>query len=242
MRTQHVPGQLVSCAEGRGGAGIFLRAYLEAHALTDRDVWLAGRWRAAADDRTTFTEDDGLAELRPDLNLIRDGFDRFGVLDDRTHFLQGDLAATLPDAPMAKIALLHLGAGLGAGPARTVLDHLYPRLSVDGHVVVEGADPETLAAVEAYRRDHEIHDPAHRVGPAGLTWRKVAPPRRAPIPARARTRLRPGPGAARRPRRHRHQGPLGGRGVLRHGPRGTPHPPLACRAPTRRASTTSTTR
>ena len=61
VRTHHVPGQLVSVAEGRGGAGILLRAYLEAHRMADRDVWLAGRWRAAADERRTFTEDDGLA-------------------------------------------------------------------------------------------------------------------------------------------------------------------------------------
>ncbi len=194
VRSHHVAGHLVSCGEGRGGAGIFLRAYLSAYDLTGRDVWLAGRWRAAADGRTTFTEADGLAGLRPDLNLIRDGFDRFGVLDDRTHFLQGDPAATLPDAPVDEIALLHLGAELGAS-ARTVLDHLYPRLSVDGDVVVEGADPETLAAVEAYRHAHGITAPARRVGPAGLTWRKASSAPPSPAPAEPATRA----GAARAP-------------------------------------------
>ncbi|MEZ5179788.1 MAG: CmcI family methyltransferase [Acidimicrobiales bacterium] len=193
VRSHHVPGQLVSCAEGRGGAGILLRAYLAAHRIEDRDVWLAGRWRAAADDRTTFREEDGLAQLRPDLNLIRDGFDRFGLLDDRTHLLQGDLPATLPDAPVDKVAVLHLGADLGAA-ARTVLDLLEPRRSVGGHVVVEGADAETLAAVEAYRRDHGIAEPAHRVGPAGTTWRKAEPTEPSP-----NVTTPVNPGAARAP-------------------------------------------
>lgn len=169
IRTEQVAGELVSCAEDRGGAGILMRAYLAAHRIDDRDVWLAGRWRAAADDRSKPDEDDGLAEMRPDLNLIRDGFDRFGLLDDRSHMLQGEPAATLPDFPVEEIALLHLGPGLGAD-ARTVLDHLCPRLSPGGHVIIDDPDPDVVAAVEAHRRDHGITAPLQRVGTRGLTW------------------------------------------------------------------------
>ncbi|MBX3314979.1 MAG: hypothetical protein KF906_11730, partial [Actinobacteria bacterium] len=90
-----VPGELVSCAEGRAGAGVYLRAHLAAHERTGPDVWVVGRFRAAADDRAAPDEADGLDRLRPDLNQQRDAFSRFGLLDERVHLLQGDPDATL---------------------------------------------------------------------------------------------------------------------------------------------------
>ena len=48
---------------------------------------------------------------RADLNIVRDTFARFDLLDDRVRFLQGDIAATLPDAPIEKVALLRIDAG-----------------------------------------------------------------------------------------------------------------------------------
>ena len=95
-----------SAAPGRGGAAIFLRGYLEAHELADRQVWVADRFRAAADDRLAPDRADGLRRpASPTSTMVRDGFDRFDLLDDRVRFLQGDLATTLPDAPIEKIAL-----------------------------------------------------------------------------------------------------------------------------------------
>jgi cephalosporin hydroxylase/glycosyltransferase involved in cell wall biosynthesis len=184
IRTGHVRGDLVTCGEGRGGAAIFLRAYVDAWALRDREVWLAGRLRAAADERNVFDEADGLAGLRGDLNTIRDGFDRFGVSFAGAHVLQGDPAATLHDAPIDTISLLHLGEGLGA-EAGVVLALLYPKLVIGGHVVVEDPDGEAREALVAYRRQHGITEPAHAIGPHGLTWRKgeaVRPSRIAPPP------------------------------------------------------------
>lgn len=172
VRTEHIIGDLVSCDEGRGGAAILLRAYLDAHSLAHPQVWLAGRFRAAADGRSAPDEADGLADLRPDLNLIRDGFDRFGVLDGRTHFLQGDLSATLPSAPLDRIALLHLGPGVG-DRADEVLEVLYPRLSVGGVVVVDD-DDEVRTAVEAFRRRHGLAEPTHDGASRGMHWRKAA--------------------------------------------------------------------
>ena len=57
---------------------------------------------------------DDLGSLRPDLNTVRDAFERFDLLDDRVRFLQGELDLTLPEAPIEKIALLRIGGDLGA--------------------------------------------------------------------------------------------------------------------------------
>jgi cephalosporin hydroxylase/glycosyltransferase involved in cell wall biosynthesis len=175
IRNEQISGDLADCGVGRGGAGIFLRAYLEAHDLPDRQLWVADRFRAAADDRLAPDRADGLADLRSDLNLVRDGFDRFALLDDRTHFLQGDLDATLPGAPIDTLALLHIGPGLGAR-APAALEHLYARLVPGGFVVIDDlTEDDVREAVTAFRAEHGITALEQGLGATGTSWRKVEP-------------------------------------------------------------------
>ena len=51
--------------------------------------------------------------LGPTSTWCATGFARFDLLDDRVRFLQGRLADTLPDAPIERLALLRIGAGVG---------------------------------------------------------------------------------------------------------------------------------
>ena len=62
----------------------------------------------------------GLLDLSADLNIVRDGFRRFDLLDDRVHFLQGPYRETLPRAAIDEVALLRIGAGLGEADPRRV--------------------------------------------------------------------------------------------------------------------------
>ena len=177
LRAGAVTGDLAACGVGRGGTAILLRALLEAHGDEGRTVWVVDRFRAAAPDRSAPDEDDGLAELRPDLNQVRDGFARFDLLDDRVRFLQGDPRATLPDAPIGELALLHVGADVGED-LEAVLEELYPRLAVGGAVVVEDvADEADRATVDRFRTAHGIEDPAVGFGVAGTSWQRTAPDR-----------------------------------------------------------------
>ena len=91
VRTDEVPGDLVECGTGRGGGAIFMRAYLDAHELPDRQVWVSIAFRSAPEPaaRSRPFPRQGVAGFRADLNLVRDGFERFDLLDDRVRFLQG---------------------------------------------------------------------------------------------------------------------------------------------------------
>lgn len=160
-------GALVSFDEGRGGPAVLFRAHLAVHDRAGTDVWVAGRFRAAADDRPGPDPADGFDRLRPDLNQQRDAFARFGLLDERVHFLQGAPDATLTDPPFGAVAVLHLGAGAG-DEAGTVLDRLAPRLLPGAHVVAEGAT--TAEAVRAWRREHGFVGPVEPIGVDGLAW------------------------------------------------------------------------
>ena len=84
VRIEGIEGDLAECGTGKGGGTIFMRAYLDAHELHDREVWVADRFRA-----DTELTDQGVAGFRADLNLVRDGFDRFDLLDDRVASCSG---------------------------------------------------------------------------------------------------------------------------------------------------------
>ena len=164
-----IAGDLVECGTGRGGGGVYLRGYLEAHAISTGTVWVADRFRSAPTDRARRTlADGGIEDLLPDLNQVRDAFARFELLDDRVRFLQGPYRDTLGEAAIESIALLRVGAGLG-DDVREVLEALYDRVAVGGFVIVEdGSRDATAATVEAFRRAARSRRAAHArrlVGP-----------------------------------------------------------------------------
>jgi cephalosporin hydroxylase/glycosyltransferase involved in cell wall biosynthesis len=176
IRTESVDGDLADCGVQRGGGAIFMRGFLEAHEIRDRRVWVADPFRApfapgADESRPT--------NLRVDLNIVRDAFARFDLLDERVRFLQGAFADTLADAPIDKIALLRLDT-TSADSTSQVLDALYGKVTTGGFVVVDDyANPEIQSEVDAFRDRHGVRDPLERIDWVGASWRKTsasAPP------------------------------------------------------------------
>ena len=175
VRDEEIAGDLVECGTGRGGGAIFMRAYLEGWELPDRKVVVADRFRSSASpDGHLQMPEHGVAGFKADLNLVRDGFARFDLLDDRVAFLQGPMAATLPDAPVERVALLRIGAGI-AGETRAALEALYDSVTIGGYVVVDGrAHRSCLDDVAAFRESRGITEPFERVDNNAVAWRKAA--------------------------------------------------------------------
>ncbi len=175
IRTEGVEGDFVECEPGRGGAGVYLRGYLDANDLPGRDVWVASAFRSTPEGREPRPLDaGGVDDLLADLNQVREAFARFGLLDERVRFLQGTFDASLQDAPITSISLVRLGSGIGTD-AGVVLDRLYDRLSDGGFVIVEDtSQPGCAEAVEEFRTRRGVSSPVGRVGPTGLVWRKDA--------------------------------------------------------------------
>ena len=193
VRLADVAGDLVECGTGRGGGAVFMRAWVDGHELPDRTVWVADRFRSSPEPRKApVLPRDGVAGFQADLNLVRDAFDRFGLLDDRVRFLQGAPADTLPAAPIEQIAVLRLGRTLGVDTA-VALDQLYDRVAPGGFVVIEDtAGTDTGAAVEAFRAGRGITEPIEQVDAHTRAWRKAdlaAPVRPLPEPRSAAARL-----------------------------------------------------
>ncbi len=182
IRNDAVAGDLVECGTGRGGGAIFLRAYLEAWELPDRKVFVADQFRSSPEpDKAPRLSNEGVAGFRADLNIVRDGFARFDLLDDRVRFLEGRLHATLRDDAITDVALIRIGPGIG-GETRAVLDRLYDRLSVGGFVVVDQrAHSLVREHVEAFRTERGITSQIDRVDDFAIAWRKSATDTR-PVP------------------------------------------------------------
>lgn len=195
IRNDYVQGDFVDCGGGRGGVGIFMRAYLAAHALGNRKVWIADEFRAYRDadveyidnpgtietrddepsEPTTSLEPPVFDEMRYDLNGVREAFSRYDLLDARVRFVQGDYLHTLPKAKIKQVALLRIGPDAGYD-ATTILRSLYPRMNLGGYVLIENFDdPAVQEAVAAYRSTNSVSEQIVRQGSAAL-WRKKSEP------------------------------------------------------------------
>lgn len=167
-----VAGDVVECGVGRGGAGILARACLDAYDLTDRNVWMVDPFLATGD----VDDPEGEAApgdrdfLRADLNVVRDGFDRFDLLDGRVRFLQGIYEAALTDAPIEKISLLRIGLD-AAYDIRSVLSNLLPRMADGATVVVEGVGrPIVERRLTRFREGRNVGGRLERIDWNTVAW------------------------------------------------------------------------
>jgi cephalosporin hydroxylase len=168
LAEEKLPGDLVECGTGRGGGAMFMKAWLAAHEVPGRTVWVADPF----DGTTSAT--GSLDGLGADLNSVRDGFARFELLDDDVRFLQGAVDATLVDAPIGSIALLRIGPGLGPS-VRAALELLHDKVVPGGFVIVEGAEDEAYAAaIEAFRAERALHGPLQQIDAGTWAWRRHA--------------------------------------------------------------------
>ena len=167
VRVEAVEGDLVECGTGRGGGAAFMRGYLDAHEMHKRSVWIADRFRVE--------ERDDPLDVWTDLNSVREGLDRLGLLDERVRFLQGPPGESISSSPVERIALLRIGSSTPADAAGA-LDACYDRISTGGFVVVDGYNlPDVRSAINEVRSRRRITSLAERIDWWGAAWRKDAP-------------------------------------------------------------------
>lgn len=158
-----VAGDFIEAGTHRGGAAIFMSAYLRAHALSKRRVWVADTFSGIplSKKKREFTD---LVDLWPDrwtvpLDVVKANFKRYGLLDKRVRFLRGPFARTLTPAKISRIAVAHVDCD-SYQSTLDALTAIYPRMSVGGWICI---DDWHLAgcrrAVLEFRRDHHVTAP-----------------------------------------------------------------------------------
>lgn len=175
-----VPGDIIETGAWRGGASIFMRAVLKAHAITDRTVWVADSFEGLPPPDPKYPADAGdqhhtQSALKVSLPEVQRNFQRYNLLDTQVQFLKGWFRNTLPEAPIEKLALLRLDGDM-YGSTIEALTALYPKVEIGGYVVVDdfGSVRGCRAAVEAFRGAHKIRDPIIPIDWTGVYWRRVS--------------------------------------------------------------------
>jgi O-methyltransferase len=160
IEREGVAGDFLEAGIWRGGAVIFLRGLIEAYAMPGRRVVAADSF--AGIPVTSRTEGDPVDGWNDrwvaSLDEVRGNIDRFGLLDDRIVFLVGFFEDSLPTLTDEGFALIRLDSD-SYDSVETSLDHLYPRVSPGGVVIVDDWHlPGCRKAVLDYRARHGIRE------------------------------------------------------------------------------------
>lgn len=174
-----VPGDLIETGVWRGGASIFMRATLKAHGVKDRTVWVADSFEGLPPPDARYPADAGLRLhtfpfLKVTLDQVQANFAAYGLLDEQVRFLKGFFSATLPGAPIEKLAVLRFDGDM-YGSTMDVLNALYPKLSAGGYVIIDDyqAVEACKQAVHDFRSSHHIQDEIRTIDWTGVYWQRT---------------------------------------------------------------------
>jgi O-methyltransferase len=173
VRTE-IPGDVVECGVWRGGSVLaVLRTLLEL-GVTDRDVWLydtfthmprggprdvdlhgitADDYHARLDAGEPLDPAYSYLPLEEVKALLRDS----GYPFERLHFVEGLVEETIPSQAPDRVALLRLDTDYYES-TRHELEHLYPRISQRGVLIVDdyGHWRGSREAVDEYVDKHQL--------------------------------------------------------------------------------------
>ncbi len=174
-----VPGDLLEAGVWRGGAAIYMRALLFVFGDESRLVWVADSFEGLPPpDSTNFTQDvtndlSGYKELAVSLEEVQANFARYGMLDDRVHFLKGWFKDTLGVAPIESLAVLRLDGDYYESTIQG-LEALYDKVSPNGFVIIDDyfTFEQCRQAVDDFRAANSIDDEIVQVDWGSVFWRK----------------------------------------------------------------------
>lgn len=174
-----VEGDLIETGVWRGGTVIFMRGILKAYGITDRVVWAADSFEGLPKpdpEKYAADKDDKFYmfnELRVSLEIVKENFKKYDLLDDQIRFLKGWFKDTLPNAPIKKLAVLRLDGDMYES-TMDALVHLYPKLSTGGYAIIDdwGSVEGCRLAVLDYRKKNNIVEDIIPIDSDGVYWQK----------------------------------------------------------------------
>lgn len=173
-----VPGDFIETGVWRGGACIYAKGIMAAYGEHQRNVWVADSFRGLPPPSPELYPADAndehhtVAELAVSADDVRASFARYGLLDERVHFLEGWFKDTLPNAPIAEIAVLRLDGDMYES-TMDALTALYDKVAVGGFVVVDDyVLPACAKAVHDFIDQRGIEAKLEAVDGAAVFWQK----------------------------------------------------------------------
>lgn len=175
---ENILGDVMECGVWKGGAAIFMKAYLDTFGSNGRVVWLADSFDGVP---TSILKQDKYIDLSkkafPGLAIPKDdvvgNFKKYEVSLDQVKFLEGWFKDTLPNAPIEQLALLRLDGDLYES-TMDALNGLYHKVSVGGFIIIDDykALPQCETAVKEFRSNHNITEQIYQIDSEAIFWRK----------------------------------------------------------------------
>jgi len=177
IRTNNIPGDAIECGVWRGGAVIFMHAYMKAYGLSDRRVFMADSFAglpAPSHDEEPDLTADKYPQLAVSLEDVIENFEAYDLWDGSVQVLKGWFADTLPKANIDRISLLRADGDLYSS-TRDILDNLYDRVAPGGFVIIDdfGIVPSCAKAVRDFFEERSEAMPDYEeIDFTGIFWQK----------------------------------------------------------------------
>ncbi len=175
--SEGIAGDLIETGVWRGGACIFMRAILAAHAVEDRKVFVADSFQGLPPPEPgRYPADQGATAHRASFLAVSqaqvaDNFRQYGLLDEQVVFLPGWFKDSLPAAPIQRLAVLRLDGDFYSSTIE-VLTALYAKLSPGGFCIIDDYNLSGCRqAVDEFRTQNKIPGELQVVDRAAVFWR-----------------------------------------------------------------------
>jgi hypothetical protein len=176
ITNNNVPGDIIETGVWRGGACIFANGYLKVNGIKNRKVWALDSFEGLPEpDEVNYPLDKGdihhlMTSLEVSLETVKKNFESLDLLDDNVIFVKGYFSDTVPTLKIGPIAILRLDGDMYESTI-VVLNHLYPKLSDGGIIIIDDWGlPNCRKAVEDYRAQHNITERIIDIDGVGVYW------------------------------------------------------------------------
>lgn len=174
-----IEGDFIETGVWRGGSCIFMKGFLKAHGIIDRNVWVADSFEGLPKPETDRYPGQDIGDmhhtfdfLRVSLEEVQRNFEQYDLLDDQVKFLKGWFKDTLPAAPIDKIAIARLDGDMYSSTMDGLVN-LYDKVSDGGFIIIDDYGLENCQkAVDEFRELKQISSPLIRIDRYGIYWRK----------------------------------------------------------------------
>jgi O-methyltransferase len=178
-----IPGDIVECGVWKGGSMMAIAKTLLAEKDLSRELYLfdtfSGLTDPSKEDRDFSGRDaaelfeirnkeDGLIWCHAPLDGVRKVMSSTAYDQSKIHFIEGKVEDTLPSNAPEKISLLRLDTDWYES-TRHELIHLFPRLSINGVIIIDdyGYWQGAKKAVDDYFKEHNVKILLNRIDESG---------------------------------------------------------------------------
>jgi O-methyltransferase len=178
VRENNLNGDLIETGVWRGGATIFMKSYINLYNM-NKKVFVCDSFEGLPlPNLSKYPDDKGDTHhtvdfLKISLEIVKNNFRQYNLLDEKVIFLKGWFSDTLPNNhDIDKISLLRFDGDM-YGSTIDVLESLYDKVVDDGVIIIDDyCLPNCAKAVSDFRNGRKIGHELKVVDRCGRFWFK----------------------------------------------------------------------